>query len=245
MSLATNISNLATSVATAIKQTRTFINGNASDLSALSTSNKSNLVSAINEVASAAASATGIDDASTTSSSTWSSQKISTELDDAVSGVEADIPTLTDLINDTSASGSTVYSSSKTEADIASAVGAIDITDILDDTTASTTTAYSSSKVDSQIAATKADILGGADAAYDTLKELETLIQNDEGGIASLTTLVGQKVSYAEAQSLTGPQQAQALSNIGGASAASLATLVSNVGDTTTDFAATFTAGLS
>lgn len=50
MSLVTQITNLATRTATESKTLRTMINGNASDLSSLTTSAKSNLVSALNEL---------------------------------------------------------------------------------------------------------------------------------------------------------------------------------------------------
>lgn len=50
MSLATQIANLATAVGTALKATRTLVNGNAADLSGLATTAKNNLVAAINEV---------------------------------------------------------------------------------------------------------------------------------------------------------------------------------------------------
>ena len=50
MSLATQISSLATAVGTALKATRTLLNGNAADLSALTTTAKNNLVAAINEL---------------------------------------------------------------------------------------------------------------------------------------------------------------------------------------------------
>jgi hypothetical protein len=41
------------------------------------------------------------------------------------------------------------------------------------------------------------NLVGGAGAAYDTLSELATLIQNDQSGIASLTTSVAGKLSKA------------------------------------------------
>jgi len=50
MSLATNITDLATRIATEIKSLRTLTNGNAADLSALTTTAKNNLVAAINEI---------------------------------------------------------------------------------------------------------------------------------------------------------------------------------------------------
>jgi hypothetical protein len=72
VSLATNVTDLATAVATAVKETRNRIG----DLASLSTTDKSSTVAAINEVASSAAAATGIDDANTTITTTWSSSKI-------------------------------------------------------------------------------------------------------------------------------------------------------------------------
>lgn len=57
MALTTNIQNLATRIATEMKSLRILINGNASDLSALNTTNKTNLVAAINEVAAASGAA--------------------------------------------------------------------------------------------------------------------------------------------------------------------------------------------
>lgn len=50
MSLATNLSNAMTRIATESKGIRTLLNGNAADLSALTTSAKANLVAAINEL---------------------------------------------------------------------------------------------------------------------------------------------------------------------------------------------------
>jgi hypothetical protein len=50
MSLSTNVTNLATRIATECKSLRTLVNGNASDLSTLTTTAKNNLVAAINEL---------------------------------------------------------------------------------------------------------------------------------------------------------------------------------------------------
>lgn len=50
MSLVTQLQNLATRVATETKSLRTLVNGNASDLSALTTTAKTNLVAALNEL---------------------------------------------------------------------------------------------------------------------------------------------------------------------------------------------------
>ena len=80
--LQTNLTNLATRIGTELKAHRTLINGNAADLSSLTTTAKSNLVAAINELQAAVASATEINDASTGISATWSASKIVEELGD-------------------------------------------------------------------------------------------------------------------------------------------------------------------
>lgn len=72
MSLATNVQSLATAIGTDIKTT----NNKIGSLNSLSTTAKADLVSAINEVRQSAASATGIADGTTSTSSTWSSSKI-------------------------------------------------------------------------------------------------------------------------------------------------------------------------
>lgn len=148
MSLSTNITNLATRTGTEFKAIRTLINGNAADLSDLTTTQKANLVAALNwlhaEVQALAGDAAGINDETTSTSSTWSSTKISTEISDAIDALVA-----------------------------------------------------------------------GAPDALDTLQELAEALQNNEGEIESILTGLNNRVRFDAAQSLTGPQQAQARSNIG------------------------------
>ena len=72
-SMATNIQNLATAVGAEIKA----VNVKTGSLNSLTTTTKIDLVAAINEVRASAASATGINDSATSTSSTWSSSKIS------------------------------------------------------------------------------------------------------------------------------------------------------------------------
>jgi hypothetical protein len=87
MSLSTNLSDLATRIATELKAHKVLINGNAADLSGLSTTAKTSLVAAINEVVASIASGGGaaIDDSGTSSSSVWSSDKTSSSITSAVS----------------------------------------------------------------------------------------------------------------------------------------------------------------
>jgi len=107
MSLATNLTDLATRVATECKAIRTLVNGNAADLSALNTTAKANLVAAVNELKagldSAAGGAAGINDAATETTSTWSSSKISSQLTANLNAVLDGAPAALDTLNELAA----------------------------------------------------------------------------------------------------------------------------------------------
>lgn len=84
MSTASRIADLATRIATECKSLRTLLNANAVDLSSLTTTAKSSLVAAVNEldaeIAALAATAGAIDDGATTLSNTWSATKVAAEI---------------------------------------------------------------------------------------------------------------------------------------------------------------------
>lgn len=164
MSLTTQISNLAVRVATECKSIR----ATTGDKTALTTTDKTTLVAAINEIKAAMASAAGI--------------------------------------LDTASAGDTSHT-------------------------------WSADKIVAQLAAVKSEILSGAPDAYDTLLEIANQLATDDGAISGLLTAVGNRVAFDQAQTLTAPQKAQAISNIGAISA-------SDVGDVTTNFVTTFEAGL-
>lgn len=106
MSLSTNISNLATRVATEIKSVRTLVNGNAADLSSLTTTAKSNLVAAINELDAAIDNidlSALISDTTTATTTTWSSTKITSAIDAAVTALVDGAPGLLDTLNELAA----------------------------------------------------------------------------------------------------------------------------------------------
>jgi hypothetical protein len=84
--LETRLRDLATRVGTECKALRTFINGNAADLSALTTTAKTSLVAAINELKAAPTGAT-INDAATNGTSVWSSTKTSGQITTQVNAV--------------------------------------------------------------------------------------------------------------------------------------------------------------
>jgi len=239
-SLSTNITDLATSIASAIKITRTLMNGNASDLSALNTTAKSNLVAAINEVNSAVSAASGIDDDTTSTSSTWSSQKITEYVGDELENVEVD---LTDLIDDTTPSETTVYSSDKVD----DLLAALDLLEI-DDEATEATSVWSSQQVSDAIDAAITGLVDGADPALDTLKELADAINDDADFAGTVTAALGNRVRTDTAsQGLNSTQQSNARTNIGAASAADLTSLTTAVGTTDPDpsFVDTFEAGLA
>ena len=109
---------------------------------------------------------------------------------------------------------------------------------VIDDAHVAATTTYSSNKIVSLLDALKTEILGGADAAYDTLVEIQQLLQNGTSGLDALLAAVNNRVRFDAAQTLSAPEQAQARSNIG-------AVAVSDVGDTDTDFVAVFEGALA
>ncbi len=97
MTLEARVVALAQAIGTDVKTLTTAVGS----LGSLTTTAKSSLVAAINEIAQAAASATGIDDGVTSGAATWSSSKISSEISGAVSdlvgGAGAALDTLNEL----------------------------------------------------------------------------------------------------------------------------------------------------
>ncbi len=126
------------------------------------------------------------------------------ELDAAVKSNDGDISTinsaltalqikLNGIIDDTTASTTKVYSSSKVDSQITAAKQAV-----------------------------KNDLLGGAGTAYDTLKELADLIETNKTAIEALQTIAAGHVKYDAAQVLTNEQKAQARTNIGAVAASEI-----------------------
>jgi len=102
----------------------------------------------------------------------------------------------------------------------------------INDAETSAGSTFSSSKITTLLAELKNQILGGASAAYDTLQEIEAKLGSDDTALANLLTAVGNRISFADAQSLTAAQQLQACTNLG-------------IGDPTTDFLAAYTVAKS
>lgn len=105
MSLVSRVQDLATRVATECKSIRTLVNGNTSDLSALTTTAKGNLVAAVNELkaaidAAVASSGAVINDGATNGTETWSSNKIDGEITAAINSVLDGAPAALDTLEE-------------------------------------------------------------------------------------------------------------------------------------------------
>lgn len=108
----------------------------------------------------------------------------------------------------------------------------------IDDASVTLASTYSSSKIIALLDALKADLLGGADAAYDTLIEIQQLLQNGTNGLDALLTAINLRVRFDAVQTLTEPEQLQARQNIGAVSQV-------EVGNTDTDFVSLFEGALA
>jgi hypothetical protein len=90
---------------------------------------------------------------------------------------------------------------------------------VIDDATASGTKTYSSTKIESVATAAantaKDAILNGAGAAYDTLSELQALLEGQGSSVTALTTAIGNRIRFDAAQTLTSGQITQACANLG------------------------------
>ena len=103
--LQARITDLATRMATECKSLRTLINANSSDLSALTTTDKTSLIAAINTLQTAIGSIQSgqvtINDASSGGTITWSATKIASEIQAAknalTNGAAAALDTLAEL----------------------------------------------------------------------------------------------------------------------------------------------------
>ena len=82
-----------------------------------------------------------------------------------------------------------------------------------------TTETWSANKIFDAIEAAKTavtnSLTSGAAAALDTLSELATALGNDANFATTIATELGNRVRFDAAQTLTGPQKAQACANIG------------------------------
>ncbi len=140
----------------------------------------------------------------------------------------------------------------------------------IDDAKTQAGTTWSSTKINSAINAAISALVSGAPEALDTIKEVADAINTNKDAITALQTIAAGHVKFDAAQTLSDTQKQQARANIDAVSAAQLAaakaqadkgvqdaataktaaekangdltTFKTNIGDTTVDFAAVYTA---
>lgn len=95
--------------------------------------------------------------------------------------------------------------------------GIIDQVDtrLIDDASTAGDRTWSSSKITAMLAQVKTDILDGAPAAFDTLKEISDYLASNTTAVDGLLTAINNRVRFDAAQTLTTAQQLQACTNIG------------------------------
>lgn len=116
----------------------------------------------------------------------------------------------------------------------------------IDDTAGngSTEVTWSADKIFDSIEAAKAalknELVNGAGAALDTFNEFAAALNNDPSFAATIAGEIANRVRFDATQTLTSPQQAQARTNIGAASAADVAGLITGLGTYDRDYVATY-----
>ncbi|WP_420408717.1 hypothetical protein [Hoeflea sp.] len=85
----------------------------------------------------------------------------------------------------------------------------------IDDLATDTDTTWSSTKIAAEIVAAVNGLIDGAPGAIDTLNELAAAIGDDANFAGTVTTALANRIRFDAAQTLSGPQQAQACANIG------------------------------
>lgn len=234
MSLVTQVSDLATAVGTAIKSERAKIG----TLASLTTTEKGNLVAAINEVMVAVGSGGSIDADSITDATTTGKALIRAV--DAAAARSAIGAGTSSLVLGTTSSTAKAGDYQPAAADISDSTSAGRALLTAANAAAQRTAldVQSTSEVASAISSAVADLVDGAPGALDTLKEFADALGGDENFATTISTALGNRLRFDAAQTLSGAQQSQGQANLSVYSRAEL-------GDPTTDFVAVLTAALA
>lgn len=107
-----------------------------------------------------------------------------------------------------------------------------------------TTVTWSADKIfdsiETAMQALKSELVDGAGAALNTLKELSDALGTDHNLAATLLTSLANRVRFDEAQALTNAQKLTARNNIGAAAATDLVALAAAMGNTDHNYAAAY-----
>jgi hypothetical protein len=238
MSLVTQVSDLATRAGTEFKTLRGEVASTTGSLASLTTTDKSNLVAAINEVLAAVGSG-GTIDADSISDATAVGKALIRAVDAAAARTAIGAGT-SNLALGTTSSTAKAGDYQPTAANISDAttVGKALLTAAAAVNARSTLSVYSSSETDSAISTAVAALVNSAPGTLDTLKELADALGDDPSFATTINTALGNRVRVdVNTQGLTTTQQGNARTNIAAAGSA-------EVGDTTTDFVSVFNAAL-
>ena len=238
MTLVSQVSDLATRTGTEFKTVRTEVAGTTGSLASLSTTDKSNLVAAINEVLAAVGSGGSIDADSITDATTIGKALIRAA--DAAAARSAIGAGTSNLAIGTTSSTAKAGDYQPTAANISDAttIGKALLTAAAASNARTTLDVQSTAEVASTVATAVADLVDSAPGTLDTLKELADALGDDPDFATTINTALGNRVRVDTAsQGLNSTQQGNARTNIGAQAAA-------EIGDTSTDFVAIFEAAL-
>lgn len=238
MTLVTEVSDLALRSGTEIKTVRAEVAALVGSLAALATTDKSNVVAAINEVLSAVGSGGSIDADSITDASVVGKALIRAV--DAAAGrtaIGAGTSNLTiGTTGGTAKAGD--YQPSAANISDSTTVGRAVLTAASAGAARTALSVYSTGEADSAIAAAVAALVDAAPGTLDTLNELAAALGDDPSFVTTINTALGNRVRTDTAsQGLNSTQQGNARTNIG-------AVATADVGDTSTDYVAIFEAAL-
>lgn len=255
MSLATNLSDAFTRVATETKSLRTLINGNAGDLASLTTTAKNNLVAAINELDAAlgSAGASQLDELTDVAITTPAAGHILRH--DGVSGFvnvlgdthyqprDADLDALAAVASTAYGRGLLALADQAglmglLAAATETAAGIVELATSAEATTGTDTArAVTPAGLKASVDASIANLVDAAPGTLDTLNEIAAALGDDPNFATTMTNALAMRVRVDAPQAFTEPQKAQGRENIG-------AVATADVGDTTTNYVTVFEAGL-
>ena len=92
------------------------------------------------------------------------------------------------------------------------------------------------------VTAAKNDLLGGAGAALDTLKELADALNNDASYATNIAAMLTKRLAVDAVQTFTNAEKLQGRENIGAAADTELQQLKTDLGNVNTDLVALYTA---
>lgn len=232
MSLEIQIDDLCVAIATDLND----IDSRAGSLASLTTTDKASLVAAINEVMAAVGSGGSITADSITDSTTVGKALIRAA--NAAAARLAISAGTSNLVIGTGAGDAKAGNYQPTAANVSdsTAVGRGVLTAADAAAVRTLLSVLSSAETNSAITAAVAAVVDGASADYDTLVEIQALLENNDGAIATITSALANRVrTDTAAQGLDSTQRANARTNIDVYSK-------SEIGDVAADFVATFQA---